>query len=439
MSPQLTLQTPLQIPPQEIPSYLRKLWSQDQNENKGANTFCLIVWQPAWLEQKLASTGRIKGPILGNQRAEIINSARNIILEKDLLSSTPSLDKKVFKSFSLDKKTASEQPDDLRGQHIDSAISELQPRRLITLAPSLEKDKDLESLVAAYCPLPEEGGGNNACGDVVVLRGASKSLKDRLDIVEKLIPEDLPSWLWWNGNIDEDQDLLNQLALPSRRIVIDSSLGEPSKCLDILQEKINSSQVVNDLNWLRLRTWRETLAMVFDPPERRDTLSKVVNLDIDIEGNHFVQGLLLASWIADKLNWKLKEEVSKDGNSINTKFIRSDNQIVNFRLMPLPVGKPSVHPGQIIGLRLICKQDIKHKSGLCVILASESGECMRLEAGGMASMELLEEVVPIQNIPVEMDVARLLETSRGSTSPLLSNAAPLAKKILNLIQSEKDT
>ena len=108
--------------------------------------------------------------------------------------------------------------------------------------------------------------------------------------------------------------------------------------------------------------------------------------------------------------------------------------------MTLPVGNPSIHPGQIIGLRLICKPEKDHEEGLCVILASESGECMRLEAGGMASMELLEEVVPIQNNPVENDVALLLESSRGSTSPLLSNAAPLAKRMLKILprQNIKD-
>ena len=51
-------------------------------------------------------------------------------------------------------------------------------------------------------------------------------------------------------------------------------------------------------------------------------------------------------------------------------------------------------------------------------------------------MELLEEVVPIQSDPVEMDVARLLETSRGSTSPLLKNAVPIVSKLLNLIESK---
>ncbi len=57
---------------------------------------------------------------------------------------------------------------------------------------------------------------------------------------------------------------------------------------------------------------------------------------------------------------------------------------------------------------------------------------MRLESGGMANMELLEEVVPKQLDSVEMNVSRLLSTSRGSTSPLLAAAAPLANALLKL-------
>ncbi len=82
MSPQLTLQTPLQIPPQEIPGYLNSLWSNDLSESRGANTFCLLVWHPAWIEQKLVNIGRINGPILGNERTELVDEARKIVLEK---------------------------------------------------------------------------------------------------------------------------------------------------------------------------------------------------------------------------------------------------------------------------------------------------------------------------------------------------------------------
>ncbi len=430
MSPQLTLQTPLQLPPSEIPSYLAQLWANDQADNLGANTFSMLIWQPAWLEQKLVKIEKIKGPIIGNQRNEIIEAARQVVLDRNLPHSTPPLDKTVAASLPITD--SYKNINDLRGQHIDSAISELQPRRLITLAPTIDQPNELETLVAAYCPLPEEGGGNSACGDVVVLRGDINALNSGLSIVDNLVPEDLPSWLWWNGSLDEAPDLLNKLALKKRRIILDTALGDPFNCLETLEERIKTGQAVNDLNWLRLRSWRETLAMVFDPPNRRDNLNHVVKLDIDIQGHHPAQGLLLVAWIANRLNWTLKECHSPDKDIIEANFLCENKTGIKFCLHSLPVGNPSIHPGQIVGLRLICKPNNNPSKGVCVILASESGECMRLEAGGMASMELLEEVVPLQNSSTEMDVARLLGSSRGSTSPLLSSAAPLAKKLLEM-------
>ena len=435
MSPQLTLQTPLQLPPTEIPTYLEQLWSHDERGDKGANTFCLIVWQPAWIEQKLVKTGKISGPVVGSQRNDLIEAARQIILEGDLPNSTSPLDFRV--QSSINNEDLIKDVEDLRGQHIDTSISNLQPRRLITIAPTIEKNNSLETLVAAYCPLPEDGGGKTACGDVIVLRGNSTAINDGLEIVETLIPNELPSWLWWNGRIDEAPEFLEALALPNRRLIIDTALGEPTDCLNLLIQRIKSGQAVNDLNWLRLRGWRETLAMVFDPLQRRNDLENLEKIDIDFEGSQSVQGLLLAAWIADRLNWKLRNCVLAQNDLIKINFIRPDNKIVVFTLTSLPIGKPSINPGQIVGLRLIARANNKHANDLCVILASESGECMRLEAGGMARMELIEQVVPIQKSSLENDVARLLSSSRGNTSPLLASAAPIAKEILNLVNQSK--
>ncbi len=431
MSPQLTLQTPLQLPPSEIPTYLDQLWSHDQRGDKGANTFCLIIWQPAWIEQKLVKSGKLSGPIVGSQRIDLIEASRQIILEGDLPNSTSPLDFKVQSSIKSDELI--KDVEDLRGQHIDTSISNLQPRRLITIAPTIEKENDLETLVAAYCPLPEEGGGKTACGDVIVLRGNKTAINDGLEIVETLVPDELPSWLWWNGRIDEAPEFLNALALPNRRLIIDTALGEPKDCLNLMLQRINSGQAVNDLNWLRLRGWRETLAMVFDPLQRRNALDNLEKIDIDIEGSQSVQGLLLAAWIADRLNWKLKNCVLSKKDFVKVNFIRPDNILVAVSLTSLPIGKPSINPGQIVGLRLIAKAKNKQKNDICIILASESGECMRLEAGGMARMELIEQVVPIQKSTLENDVARLLSSSRGNTSPLLASATPIAMEMLNLI------
>ena len=340
MSPQLTLQTPLQLPPTEIPTYLDQLWSHDERGDKGANTFCLIIWQPAWIEQKLVKTGKIPGPIVGNQRIDLIEAARQIVLEGDLPNSTSPLDFRVQSSIQSEELIPN--VEDLRGQHIDTSISNLQPRRLITIAPTIEKENNLETLVAAYCPLPEESGGKTACGDVIVLRGNKTAISDGLEIVETLVPDELPSWLWWNGRIDEAPEFLNALSLPNRRLIIDTALGEPKVCLNLLLQRIKSGQAVNDLNWLRLRSWRETLAMVFDPLQRRNSLDNLEKIDIDIEGTQSVQGLLLAAWIADRLNWKLQNCVSSKKDLIKVNFIRPDKAFVTVSLTYLPIGKPSI-------------------------------------------------------------------------------------------------
>lgn len=109
-------------------------------------------------------------------------------------------------------------------------------------------------------------------------------------------------------------------------------------------------------------------------------------------------------------------------------FERTDGTTVQFRLMPVPVGVPKTHPGAIVGLRLICQPP--DRAPLCVILCSESGGCMRLEAGGMASMELAEDVVPVPVESEEMELARLLGGGHDTTNPLMASAAVLAARLL---------
>lgn len=55
---------------------------------------------------------------------------------------------------------------------------------------------------------------------------------------------------------------------------------------------------------------------------------------------------------------------------------------------------------------------------------------MRLESGGVATMQLVEEVVPLPNESEEMEMARLLAGGHDTTNPLLASAAPLAARLL---------
>jgi glucose-6-phosphate dehydrogenase assembly protein OpcA len=77
---------------------------------------------------------------------------------------------------------------------------------------------------------------------------------------------------------------------------------------------------------------------------------------------------------------------------------------------------------------MICQPETR--PALCVILCSESGGCMRLESGGMASMELVEDVVPLPEESEEREMARLLGGGHDSADPLLAAAVPLAAQLL---------
>jgi len=434
MSAQLTLQAPLDVPPAEVTPYLDRLWKGMVEGSRGAATFTLLVWEPSWIEQQLVRVGLIDGPIRGFDRSDLMQAARQAVSDCGLPLSTAPMDPRL--AWALGQRPGHQASADLRGQVVESAISAHMPRRLITLAPTLDAGRPLETMVAAYCPLPEEGGTGAACGDAVVLRGGMGAIQQNLHLIQPLVGDDLPCWVWWNSSLDEPLDMLEALAPLPRRLVIDTSLGSPRRCLDVLVARIEAGQAVNDLNWLRLRSWRESLAMVFDPPTRRDALANVVQLDIDVEGDNPVKGLLLAAWIADRLGWHwiASRAIPGDpGSSAETggiaaEFERTDGVNVRFRLMPVPMGMPKAHPGAIVGLRLICEPTARPQ--LCVILCSESGGCMRLESGGMAALELAEEVVPLPEEHEEMEMARLLSGGHDSTNPLLAAAAPLAARML---------
>ena len=177
MKPQLTLQTPLELPYEEIPDYLNKLWVSEDIYNSGANTFTLMIWQPAWLEQCLVQTGLINAPITGNLSPEIIEVATKFILDKGLPLTT-SINSDELLNL-LKENLSCNDFEDFRGQFFESSISKLNPRRLITLAPTLDNKSEIKTFVSAYCPLSDSPGKQPICGDLVVIRGDSNSINDK--------------------------------------------------------------------------------------------------------------------------------------------------------------------------------------------------------------------------------------------------------------------
>ena len=428
MKPQLTLQTPLELPHQEISNYLNQLWISEDEDSTGANTFTLMVWQPAWLEQCLVQSGLINGPITGTLSPEIIKVAKNFILDNGL-SHTTSINSVEILNL-LRENLSIKDYEDFRGQFFESSISTLNPRRLITLAPTLKNESEIKTFVSAYCPLSDNSVTQPICGDLVVMRGDSNSIKKGLKIIDELSIKDLPSWLWWNGSLDESPEVFDYLTNNGVRLIIDTANGSPKRCLYVLSQALNANKAINDLNWVRLKSWRESLAMIFDPPSRRAILDHITDIDIDITGSNLLQALFLISWLCDKLDWTFLK-IDEQKELIKIEFKRNNGEIISTCINSLPLGNPCIHSGQVIGLRLISKISEVQKNNTCIILGCESVECMRLEAGGMADMQLIEQVVPNAFSTSEYDVSKLLGSSRGNTSPLFENTIKIALQIFN--------
>ena len=125
MAPQLTLQAPLQLPPNEVPAYLNRLWGENLKESSGAATFTLLVWEPSWLQQQLIRTGRIDGPITGLLNNQLLDAAREAIGQLGLAASTAPTAPEL--AWALGQQPGSHEAEDLRGQFVDRAISAHQP------------------------------------------------------------------------------------------------------------------------------------------------------------------------------------------------------------------------------------------------------------------------------------------------------------------------
>jgi glucose-6-phosphate dehydrogenase assembly protein OpcA len=78
---------------------------------------------------------------------------------------------------------------------------------------------------------------------------------------------------------------------------------DPDEGLERSMRMLEDAYVV-DLAWLRTTPWRERLAASFDPPRRRNALSRLDRLTIRHRPASRASALLLAGWLCARLGWK---------------------------------------------------------------------------------------------------------------------------------------
>jgi len=230
----------------------------------------------------------------------------------------------------------SQQLEPLTSQIIDLTMKH--PCRAILLVnEGGEGASTVKATVAAHCRLPV-GGGMPVCGEQINITASGGDAAAILPgTVIPLLTSDLPVALGWpdwpSGALAADgwsldPALFTPLLQSADHLIVDSMrFGKPNSNLvrlEALHEQDYPSIAITDLNWLRLLTWRQLTAQVFDSPSLRSYLPNLSKITVryvvqDDRPLNPCQALLYLGWLSDKMSWRPSEiSPQESGNSAIT-------------------------------------------------------------------------------------------------------------------------
>lgn len=194
-------------------------------------------------------------------------------------------------------------------------------RTLIMVVYRDSETPRLEGYVSMRCRLLGSSG-KQICGEQVTIEAGGPLVETAATAVAPLLVPDVPVFLWWNDIPHYDDKLFDRLSQMADRIIIDSAaFDHPYDDLLRLAQTISGesrSLRFSDLNWGRLTSWRTLLASFWDVPDYRPLLDEIDRVEIkyrspkDAPEAIAPRALLLAGWLASRLNWEVAGKVNDD-------------------------------------------------------------------------------------------------------------------------------
>jgi glucose-6-phosphate dehydrogenase assembly protein OpcA len=143
-------------------------------------------------------------------------------------------------------------------------------------------------------------GGFGLIHERVEIDLGPKHLRRLKTIVDPVLIPELPTALW----CPQHERAIDTLRGSVDAVVLDSDRTlEPAAALARAAELADSTYVV-DMAWIRTTPWRERLAAGFDPPARLAALQSLAKVWIRHRTGFSASGLLLAGWLASRLQRK---------------------------------------------------------------------------------------------------------------------------------------
>ncbi len=200
-------------------------------------------------------------------------------------------------------------PDELpRARASVDTVAAIHPCRTVTIACYPDEVPTISARVALHVNTLR---GHEPMGDDIELdvRGAAREWVP--STLTRLRLSDLPVYVWWVGDLPDDDTLYDRLVEDADVVVIHSAdmdlrdLGKVHR----LVEWSRGAYALADLNWGRLRSWHEFTARFFDDPAALARLGDVRSVTVEFSPRQGVdepastQAALFAAWLARALGW----------------------------------------------------------------------------------------------------------------------------------------
>lgn len=166
--------------------------------------------------------------------------------------------------------------------------------------------------------------GENAPGQMVLLRIYGELNEHADSVVTPLLVPDTPIVTWWPGTAPAAPAADPIGALAQRRITDATASDDPGQALARLAAGYRPGDT--DLSWARITTWRSLLAAILDRPYG-DISAAVVSAEPDNPSAD-----LMAAWLAGRLGVPVRREVTGGPGITGVAFCVGDDQMAITRL-----------------------------------------------------------------------------------------------------------
>jgi glucose-6-phosphate dehydrogenase assembly protein OpcA len=198
-----------------------------------------------------------------------------------------------------------------------------------------------------------------ACGyecEFITLHVYGEAVEHLAPLLDPLLVSGVPTYLWWLGTPPFGKsEILDALHVCDGLVVDSAQFRDPYHSFHRMSDMLKLTHHrmgLADLQWSRLRPWREMIAQFFSPSDRRAFLAGISEVGVDYagegRGNRIVASLL-TGWMASALGWKLRRATGGTGGVVVALYSAGDRSVeVEFRSVP----KEGLVQGELSAVRI---------------------------------------------------------------------------------------